>query len=71
MEVSKEEREELLRLLKTKWGQLNTQFLRLPFALDTPQRMARKQALEAQLSQIERDIRLLAHKGRLVLVDDL
>lgn len=70
MEVSREEREELLRLLKAKWGQLNTQFLRLPFAMDTPQRRARKQALEAQLGQIERDVRLLAHSGRLVLVDD-
>jgi hypothetical protein len=70
MELPQEERAQLLALLKAKWGEVNTQFLRLPLQLDTPAAKARKEALERQLAQIEADIRLLQRGDRLIVVQD-
>lgn len=66
-ELPQEEKELLVRLLKTKWQQLNSDFLKLPFSLDTPSKKKRKELYEAQLQQIEKDIWLLQRSQKLVI----
>ncbi|EIE22734.1 hypothetical protein COCSUDRAFT_16080 [Coccomyxa subellipsoidea C-169] len=66
-ELPKEEKDLLVRLLKTKWQQLNSDFLKLPFSLDTPSKKKRKEMYEAQLQQIEKDIWLLQRSEKLVI----
>ena len=68
--LPEEERLQLVRQLKLKWAQTNTQFLRLPSTLDTPAKRRRKEVYEAQLAQIEKDIRLLQHNEKIVVTDD-
>ncbi|CAK0782801.1 hypothetical protein CVIRNUC_005996 [Coccomyxa viridis] len=68
--LPEEERLQLVRQLKLKWAQINTQFLRLPFTLDTPAKRRRKEVYEAQLAQIEKDIRLLQHNEKIVVTGD-
>ena len=68
--LPEEERLQLVRQLELKWSQTNTQFLRLPFTLDTPAKRRRKEVYEAQLAQIEKDIRLLQHNEKIVVTDD-
>ena len=70
MELPEEERTQLLALLKAKWGEVNTQFLRLPLQLDTPAAKARKEGLERRLAQIEADIRRRQRGERLIVVPD-
>ena len=57
--LSEEERQALLRQLKTKWGQLNAAFQKLPLQLDTLSKHRSKQHIEEQLLQCEADIQLL------------
>ena len=68
--LPEEERLQLVRQLKLKWAQINTQFLRLPFTLDTPAKRRRKEVYDAQLAQIEKDIRLLQHNEKIVVTAD-
>lgn len=68
-ELPQEEKEQLVRLLKLKWQQINTEFLKLPFALDTPAKKKRKELYETQLQQIEKDIRLLERSEKLVVTE--
>lgn len=58
-QLSEEDRMELLRRLKTKWGVLNAAFQKLPLQLDTPSKQRRKEHLETELAQTEADIQLL------------
>ena len=69
--MSKEERAELLALLKGKWGVLNAAFQRLPMTLDTPSKRRRKEVLEAQLAQTEHDIQLLQNAVTVLIRNDL
>lgn len=68
--LPEEERLQLLRQLKLKWAQVNSQFLRLPFTLDTPAKRRRKEIYEAQLAQIEKDVRLLQSSEKIVIATD-
>ena len=68
--LPEEERLQLLRQLKLKWAQINSQFLRLPFTLDTPAKRRRKEIYEAQLAQIEKDVRLLQSSEEIVITSD-
>ena len=68
--LPEEERLQLVRQLKLKWAQTNAQFLRLPFTLDTPAKRRRKEVYEAQLAQIEKDIRFLQHNEKIVVTSD-
>jgi len=68
-ELPQEEKEQPVRLLKLKWQQINTEFLKLPFALDTPAKKKRKELYEAQLQQIEKDIKLLERSEKLVVTE--
>lgn len=67
-ELPQEEKEQLIRMLKLKWQQINSDFLKLPFALDTPAKKKRKELYEAQLQQIEKDIRLLERSEKLIVM---
>lgn len=55
-----EELEGLVHHLKLKWQSLNEAYVRLPCVLDTPSKRRRKEELEAQLAEIERDVRMLS-----------
>jgi len=68
--LPEEERQQLLRQLKLKWAQINTQFLKLPFSLDTPAKRLRKEVYEAQLAQIEKDVKLLQSSDRIIITGD-
>jgi hypothetical protein len=67
-EMPEYERQELLNHLKTKWAEVNKVYqTKLSFVLDTPAKKTRKESLERQLQEIEKDIELLS-KGSTVLV---
>jgi hypothetical protein len=69
-ELPNEEKEKLTRMLKLKWQQINMDYLKLPFALDTPTKKKRKEMYEAQLQQIEQDIRLLDCNDKVMVEKD-
>ncbi|XP_077448477.1 enkurin-like [Stigmatopora argus] len=50
---------EIIEDLKKKLAKLNTSYLRLPFVIDTPALKIRKMRLEAEMTQVENDIKLL------------
>eukprot|EP00887_Chlorella_sp_A99_P005952 scaffold29.g5952.t1 len=58
--LSGAELEELVTHLKLKWQTLNEAYQRLPMVLDTPSKKRRKQEMEGQLAEIERDVKLLS-----------
>lgn len=68
--LPEEERQQLLRQLKLKWAQINSQFLRLPCTLDTPAKRLRKEVYEAQLAQIEKDVKLLQSSDKIVVTSN-
>jgi len=57
--IGDEQRAELLRGLKAKWDDLHQQFQGLSVVTDTAPKKNRKERMEAQMSQLERDINLL------------
>ena len=69
-QMSEEERQQLLRDLKTKWATVNTAYQKLPFSLDTPAKMKRKETFEKQLTEIEKDVRLLEHGSTVLVLQD-
>ncbi|XP_024526754.1 enkurin-like isoform X2 [Selaginella moellendorffii] len=62
------EKRELIILLKEKWQQVNEEYQKLPFSLDTPAKKKRKERYEEHLGQIEKDIQTLSR--RVVIVVD-
>lgn len=66
-QIPEDEHRELLRHLKIKWAAVNQAYQKLPFSLDTPAKQKRKENYERQLSEIEKDIRLL-ERGETILV---
>jgi len=56
------EREKLLEGLKSNWATINKEYQTLSFTLDTPAKKKRKEEFEAQLEQIENDIKKLSKK---------
>jgi|AntAceMinimDraft_5_1070358.scaffolds.fasta_scaffold54185_1 hypothetical protein len=65
-QMSGGERDGLVVELKVKWQKVNEAYQKLPFTLDTPQQKIRKETLEAELAQLEKDIKTL--QGRQVVV---
>ncbi len=63
------ERHELIIELKKKWGRVNEAYQKLPFTLDTPMRKFRKEKLESELTQLEKDIETLNRKTVLISED--
>mmetsp|Transcript_12361 Transcript_12361/g.29195 ORF Transcript_12361/g.29195 Transcript_12361/m.29195 type:complete len:239 (+) Transcript_12361:84-800(+) len=60
--VTDDERNKLLEGLKANWEAVNKEYQTLSFTLDTPAKKKRKEEYEAQLEQIENDIRKLSKK---------
>ncbi len=60
----------LIVVFQDKWAVINEAYQKLPFSLDTPTKKRRKEELEKQLSQIEKDIKLLMKGDRLLVVED-
>ncbi len=67
--MTPEERADLLRHLKLKWGGLNDAFQRQPLNTDTEQKKHRKEQLARALAEVEKDIKTL-ERGHTVLVVD-
>jgi hypothetical protein len=65
--MSAEEREQLLRHLKTKWAAVNVEYQKLGFVMDIDSKIKRREAMERQLAEIEKDIRTL-ERGDVVLI---
>ena len=60
----------LVCVFQDKWAIINEAYQKLPFSLDTPTKKRRKEELEKQLGQIEKDIKLLLKGDRLLVVED-
>jgi hypothetical protein len=60
--LSESERERLLAGLKANWEAVNKEYQTLSFTLDTPAKKKRKEDYEAQLEQIENDIKRLSRR---------
>ena len=60
--LSESERERLLAGLKANWEAVNKEYQTLSFTLDTPAKKKRKEDYEAQLEQIESDIKRLSKR---------
>ncbi|DBA96235.1 hypothetical protein WJX82_001012 [Trebouxia sp. C0006] len=69
-QMSEGERQQLLHDLKTKWATVNTAYQKLPFSLDTPAKMKRKETFEKQLTEIEKDVQLLEHGSTVLVLQD-
>mmetsp|Transcript_18819 Transcript_18819/g.32130 ORF Transcript_18819/g.32130 Transcript_18819/m.32130 type:complete len:246 (+) Transcript_18819:61-798(+) len=69
-ELSQEERNDLLRHLKLKWGSLNNAFQRQPLSTDTEQKKHRKEELARALAEVEKDIKTLERGETVLMVDE-
>ncbi len=65
--MSEDERGQLLRHLKTKWAAVNVEYQKLGFVMDIDSKIKRREAMERQLAEIEKDIRTL-ERGDVVLI---
>eukprot|EP01062_Namystynia_karyoxenos_P049155 TRINITY_DN3757_c1_g2_i1.p1 TRINITY_DN3757_c1_g2~~TRINITY_DN3757_c1_g2_i1.p1 ORF type:complete len:282 (+),score=136.34 TRINITY_DN3757_c1_g2_i1:485-1330(+) len=61
-ELSDDERQELVANLKQKWENTHKQYLAMTFSLDTITKVQRKEALEAELEQLEKAIAKMSKK---------
>lgn len=68
-EMTEEERDDLLFDLKTKWGKLNAAYGRLSFSLDVPSHRRKKESLEREMTQLEKDVKQLQGRQVVVLED--
>ncbi|GFR45209.1 hypothetical protein Agub_g6604 [Astrephomene gubernaculifera] len=66
-QLSPDDRSQLIRHLKIKWDSINTAYQGLSLTVDTAMKKIRKEAMERELAEIERDIRTL-ERGEVVLV---
>ncbi|XP_025419208.1 enkurin [Sipha flava] len=69
--LPEDERNELLKGLKTNWAELHKEFLLLPMLTDTMPKMKRKTMLEKQLNNLEKDIDLLERNSSIYVRQDL
>eukprot|EP00741_Cyanophora_paradoxa_P000150 tig00000057_g145.t1 len=67
--LAEDEKREVLSGLKQRWEVLNRQFQTLPVVLDTVSKKKRKEDLEAELANIEKDIQRMS-KEVVVVADD-
>ena len=66
-QLSLDDRAQLLLHLKRKWGSVNHAFQGFSLAVDSEMKKHRREELERQLAEIERDIKML-ERGQTVLV---
>ena len=57
--LTEAERNSILDGLKTNWQEIHHQYQGLSVVTDTPPKKARKERMEAEMKQLERDIELL------------
>ena len=57
--MSPEERESILEGLKQNWEKLHHEYQGLSVVTDTPAKKARKERMEAEMKQLEKDIELI------------
>lgn len=69
-QLSAEDRAGLILHLKRKWGKVNEVYQRFSLAVDNEQKKFRKEDLERQLSEIERDIKTLERGETILVVDE-
>lgn len=69
-QLSEERRQELVAQLKERWEEKHKQLLAMPFARDTMMQIARKEAVEKELTEIEQAIKKLEKKVVYVYADD-
>lgn len=60
-QVEEEQRAELLKGLKKNWEELHHQYQGLSVVTDTVSKKARKERMEAEMKQLERDIDVIEH----------
>jgi len=60
--LDEEEKERLIDQLRTRWEEKHSQYQSLPFARDTAMQIARKEALEKELKEIETALMKLSKK---------
>ena len=60
-QVQEEQRAELLKGLKKNWEELHHQYQGLSVVTDTVSKKARKERMEAEMKQLERDIDVIEH----------
>jgi hypothetical protein len=65
--MSAEDRAQLILHLKRKWGTVNHHFQGFSLSVDNEMKKRRKEELERQLAEIERDIKTL-ERGDMILV---
>ena len=68
-QMTEDERDELLYELKMKWAKLNKAYGGLSFSLDVPSHQRRKESLEKEMTQLEKDIKSLQGK-QVVVVEE-
>ena len=68
-QLGADDRAQLLRHLKLKWQSLNTVYQSLSLSMDSAMKKAKKEELERQLAEMEKDIKTL-ERGEVVLVVD-
>ncbi|CAM6106943.1 unnamed protein product [Calypogeia fissa] len=66
--LGEEERNELIINLKLKWAHLNTAYQAYPSTIDCDSMKFRREKMEEDLAQLERDVQLLSR--RVILVSD-
>jgi hypothetical protein len=70
-QVTEEERDTLLAGLKANWEDLHHQYQGLSVITDTAPKKARKERMEAEMKQLEKDIELLERHHRLYISERL
>lgn len=68
--VQEEERAELLKGLKKNWEELHHQYQGLSVVTDTVSKKARKERMEAEMKQLERDIDVIEHHKIIYIAQD-
>lgn len=59
VQISGEERKLLLEGLKKNWDQIHHEYQGLSVVTDTPSKKARKERMESEMKQLEKDIELI------------
>ncbi|BES96149.1 enkurin, TRPC channel interacting protein [Nesidiocoris tenuis] len=68
--ISEADRQEMLKNLKNVWAELQREFQVLPVLNDTLPKIKRKEALEAKLIEVEKDIKLIEDNLRIYIIQD-
>ncbi len=69
-QVQEEQREELLKGLKKNWEELHHLYQGLSVVTDTVSKKARKERMEAEMKQLERDIEVIEHHRVIYIAQD-